>query len=206
MPQRQVIPIKQPSSGEEENISGTIQQSAVLPEANSKSSLQSPSLQLPDGVLITSGEIEKVFNEWKANGENDLVVIPNLAERIRQYLAYQEELDPLKEELAERIYKPYICYGTDGKEAKLIVNNDFVATVKIYKTYSGIYQCMEVYGFKKMLLHLKNPYAIWIKEQRAERDVCTGVDVGAYIAQNGGYSNFREEWAGETLYNFEVTI
>ena len=91
MPQRQIIPMEQPSSVEEENTSGTIQQSIVLPEANGKSSLQ-----LPDGVLITSGEIEKVFNEWKANGENDLVVISNLAERIRQYLAYQEELDPLR--------------------------------------------------------------------------------------------------------------
>lgn len=201
MPQRQIIPMEQPSSVEEENTSGTIQQSIVLPEANGKSSLQ-----LPDGVLITSGEIEKVFNEWKANGENDLVVISNLAERIRQYLAYQEELDPLKEELAKRIYKPYGCRGTDGKEARLIVNNDFVATVKIYKTHSGVYQCMEVYGFKKMLLHLKNPYAIWMKEQKDESDGCTVVDAGAYIAQNGGHSNLREEWEGETVYYFEVTI
>ncbi|MCI8396926.1 MAG: hypothetical protein HFJ52_04600 [Clostridia bacterium] len=200
MPQRQIIPMEMPTDDEQTQIAQKPAENVVAIPASATASKDLS--QRPEGVLITSSEIEAVFNEWKANEENDLVVIPDLAKRIKQYLDYQKELDPLKEELAVRIYKPYLCEATDSVKAKMYVNNDFIATVEVYTSKIGMNHCITISAFKMLLLHLKNPYALWIKQT----DACVKVDVRAYIVQNGGSYEFEKRWNERTEYEVKITI
>ena len=153
-------------------------QTAVEAESAEKQIEES---ELSETVLITAKEMEKAIFEFDKNGKNDLTINPSLAERIRQYLAYQEELTPLFQKLAERLYLPYIEAGTGALEVTMYVNNSMVSKVTLYKSdVSYEYQIVTVQEFKQFLCYLKNPYARWIENKRG------GVNVATYVHAQGG--------------------
>lgn len=135
----------------------------------------------PYGVIITAEEMEKAIFEFNQNGKNDLTINPSLAERIRQYLAYQEELTPLFQKLAERLYLPYLEESNGYIDVTMYVNNTQVNKITLYK--SGVsyeYQVVTIQAFKQFLCYLKNPYAIWIENKRG------GVNIATYVHSQGG--------------------
>ncbi len=133
-------------------------------------------------TLITAAELTKLFREWDANGNADLVVNESLAQRIEQYLAYQEQLDPLKRKLAKRIYQPYVCIGYEEVFADLYVNSNHIGRVKIYCARVGEYnyRILKLVDFKALLITIGNPYAIWIENKNDE------VNAYEYVVANGG--------------------
>ena len=169
--------------------------------ASAKTSMETPvtsgQILTPgvDNILITSDEIVKLYNEWDLTGKNDLFINPSLAERIRQYLKYQEELDPLKTQLAERIYKPFIVtsFGKGNyKNFDILVNGKLVAETRNY-LYEGYYKIIHVSAFKSILAFIQNPYAPYI-DASAEQYV----DFQAYvIANNGSYKfeSYQDAWS-----------
>lgn len=169
--------------------------------ASAKTSMETPvtsgQILTPgvDNILITSDEIVKLYNEWDLTGKNDLFINPSLAERIRQYLKYQEELDPLKTQLAERIYKPFIVtsFGRGNyKNFDILVNGKLVAGTRNY-LYEGYYKIIHVSAFKSILAFIQNPYAPYI-DASAEQYV----DFQAYvIANNGSYKfeSYQDAWS-----------
>ncbi len=135
-----------------------------------------------DQVIIQADEMEKLFNEWDANGHNDLSINPTLKQRIEQYLEYQEELDPLREKMAERIWKPYRCPGEEGKKVTFEVNFKTITNTPLHN-YSGskISGVVTLADFKLILIAVENPYAKWIKG-----DNKIGIDLRSYVIANGG--------------------
>lgn len=182
MPSRQILvesPIKDTSVAQVASPSRTTPTTNVPPVTTDDAT-----------ILITSGEMDKLFHEWDASGQNDLFVNPTLAERIRQYLAYQEELDPLKEQLAERIYKPYLVDVSTAnyRNFTISVNNSTVVETSCY-LYNGYYKIISVSSFKCILAHIRNPYAPYINGMSNEY-----VDFCAYVIANGGSFVFDNGW------------
>lgn len=144
-----------------------------------------------DSVLISSSEIDKLYHEWDLNGQNDLFINPSLAERIKKYLAYQEELDPLKSQLAERIYKPFLITTTLNKNSydnlDIKVNGKKVVCTSCY-LYEGFYKIIHVSAFKSILTSIGNPYAPYINTSLGHY-----VDFLAYTIANGGSFEFDDD-------------
>lgn len=137
---------------------------------------------LEDGVIITSDEMEKLLHEWDVSGKNDLCVNATLAERIQQYLDYQKQMDPLKKEMAKRIYEPYKLNGDNGIATSIYVNTRYVGEMYLFKAYST-YRVIRINDFKYILMALGNQYAPWINEDG-------GMDLKGYIISLGGTYNY----------------
>lgn len=134
-------------------------------------------------TIITADEMNKLFHEWTANGQNNLYVNLSLAERIRKYLEYQEELDPLKEKLAERIYKPYLVEinkNTLYKEFEIHVNGKYITKECCYD-FGGFFCIINVRAFKVILSSIGNPYAPYIPNSTTSY-----IDILGYVIANGG--------------------
>lgn len=134
-----------------------------------------------DGIIVYADEMEKLFHEWDANGKNDLYVNSTLADRIRQYLDYQTEMDPLRKEMAARIYAPFEVNGdfsgNSANNASVYVDDKFLAIMKVYE-YAGSKRVVRICDFKTILMALDNPYAYWIDNDGY-------VDLKGYIASTG---------------------
>lgn len=142
-----------------------------------------------ESTIITAREMKKLFNEWDANGKNDLCINPTLAERIQKYLEYQEQLDPLKAKLAERIYKPYLIAVSsepDHRDFSLYVNEYFVLKAPFY-LFDNLYQLVNIITFKRFLSHIGNPYALYMDASKK-----LYIDIHAYVIANGGSLSFNE--------------
>lgn len=139
-----------------------------------------------ESTIVTAAELKKLFNEWDASGKNDLSINSSLADRINQYLDYQRKLDPLRHELASRIYKPYLIEDDDlSHELRdLYVNDEFIATISAYKRNSTC-RLVTISDFKIILMALNNPYAVWI-DQKDDNLLDEYVDYFAFIVNNGG--------------------
>lgn len=147
-------------------------------------------------VIITADEMTKLLNEWDATGRNDLSVNHTLGQRIEEYLDYQDEMDPLRAKLAERIYKPYIVNPSDNNlyRTKVYLNNDFICTARAHvdtnaEIYTGV---MNLSTFKTILIALQNPYAPWIQTNEN-----IAIDVKSYIIKNGG--TFEDDYSDDIL-------
>ena len=186
MPRKIAIENLEQAVDEQENSEGLKDDSTVSGQ------ILTPSV---DSVLITSTEIDKLYHEWDLNGQNDLFINPSLAERIRKYLAYQEELDPLKSQLAERIYKPFITAINDKsgyKNFQISVNKKAVTSTSCY-LYEGYYKIIHVSAFKSILASIGNPYAPYINASLKQY-----VDFLAYTIANGGsydFDDISEAWS-----------
>lgn len=137
----------------------------------------------PAQVLVSSYELTQLFNEWNQNGQNDLAINPSLSDRIQQYLNYQEELDPLRAKLAERIYKPFVDTPHDDyKDLRFFINSDYITSGNIFarESENSYYRLITLVTFKCILLALNNPYAPYIVA--SER---TYVDIVTYILSIG---------------------
>ncbi len=132
---------------------------------------------------LSSDELDKLFHEWDASGKNDLLVEPDLANRVREYLAHQKELDALRLELAERIYKPFeVTIGNASPYSTLdiYVNNIRVfVDASLYK-FGGSPCTINLSAFKSVALALGNSHASYIPE-----DKISGVDLFAYLVSIG---------------------
>lgn len=141
-----------------------------------------------DGVIVYADEMEKLFHEWDANGKNDLYVNSTLADRIRQYLDYQMEMDPLRKEMAARIYAPFKvnndAIGNKGNNTSVYVDGKYLTMMKVYE-YAGTKRVVRICDFKTILMAIDNPYACWIDDDGY-------VDLKGYITSIG-YSYEYEE-------------
>lgn len=142
--------------------------------------------QVTDGVIISADDMEKLLHEWNVNGKNDLLVDSTLADRIRQYIKYQEELDPLKKDMAKRVYSPFKVYEDSNISLSFEVhlNEIFIAEIPIYKA-NGLYRLININDFKFILIALHNPFAPWINEEGQ-------MDLMSYMISIG--------------YSYEITI
>lgn len=190
---RQIIVDEAHQDGQE---AGTTEQNIISEGTQAQGSTFLPTVG-QDSVLISSDEMDRLFHEWDANGKNDLYINPTMAERIRQYLAYQEELDPLKAKLAERIYKPYLVTpdrSDDYSNVNIKINNsDALITTSAY-ILANYYKAIPVVSFKAILVALRNPYALYIPNTPKQY-----VDFLAYVIANGGEWKFSSNTYSITL-------
>lgn len=131
---------------------------------------------------LSADELDKLFHEWDSSGKNDLLVELDLANRIREYLAHQRELDALRLELAERIYKPF--------EVAVVNNPHTNPDIYVYGTLvfdgAGLYKfgaspcVITLSAFKAVALALGNSHASYIPESKE-----IGVNLFAYLASIG---------------------
>lgn len=135
-----------------------------------------------ESTLITSLEMEKLFHEWSVTGKNDLMINPTLAERIRQYLRYHEELDPLKVQLAERIYKPFVinCKSEEYRSFGLYINSKKIQDFHFYRL-NDIFSAIHISTFRFILTKLRSPYAPYIDVSKQ-----LFIDIMAYVLANNG--------------------
>ncbi len=137
-----------------------------------------------ESTIITAREMEKLFHEWNANGQNDLCINQTLAERIQQYLDYQEQLDPLRAKLAERIYRPYLI-TISPSEVKSKPFNIYVNNAKLRQEHflplGDFYRATHICALKTVLTFIGNPYAIYIDASKDQF-----VDLLGYVIANGG--------------------
>lgn len=149
-----------------------------------------------DTEVITAEEIENLTAEFTRNGKNALVINPNLANRIRQYLEQQEELEPLMEKLVMKWCKRYQEDGTDGDDVWLSVNGKIIGEIELfYGKKSRIYQIVTLMGFKNFLSYVGHPYAKWIPVHSS------GINLATYVFEQGG--TFILYGSNKTL---EITI
>lgn len=138
-------------------------------------------------MIIRADEMEKLFHEWDANGKNDLYVNSTLAERIEEYIEYQEKMDPLRKKMAARIYAPFKVDDNKVRKASADVElNDIpvVTNIDVFE-YAGSKRVIRINDFKIILGALNNPYAYWIDE--------TGlVDLKGYILSIGGSYSYND--------------
>lgn len=148
---------------------------------------QEKSIVSENTTTITSEELKELFSEWDANGHLDLSVDSLLADRIAQYLQYQEELDLQRRLLAERIYKRYTTRVQYAKRIKrhIHVNNIYIGKFYIYGIRKQ-YKLIHVSDFKMLLIALKHPYASWISNYNDDSDDDDYVDFVSFILDNGG--------------------
>lgn len=131
---------------------------------------------------LSADELDKLFHEWDASGKNDLLVEPDLANRVREYLAHQKELDALRLELAERIYKPFEVEITGNP---LISPDIYVNGTRVFVS-TGLYKfgsspcVINLSAFKSVALALGNSHASYITENKK-----IGVNLFAYLASIG---------------------
>lgn len=190
---RQIIAEEQQKS-EETKIQNTTT-STTNRAGNSNSNLADDG----EKKLVSAGELTKLFHEWDASGNNDLYVNHSLAKRIEEYLEYQEQMDPLKTRLAERIYVPYKCsvsITSKPYDRVLYVNKKKVCTVSTYE-YGGRARIMLVTDFKNLLIAMEHPYATWIPENDDMVDFC------AFVSDKGGKVEFEFKYGENSI---EVTI
>lgn len=163
------------SDGQEEQQSTVSKENVTVIETSEES------------TLITSPEMEKLFYEWSVTGKNDLMINPTLAERIRQYLRYQEELDPLKVQLAERIYKPFVVNcDTEYKCFDLCVNEQKLGKFNFY-LFDNFYRVIHISTFRYILTQVRNPYVPYIDVSKE-----LFIDIGAYALTNNGKYIFKD--------------
>lgn len=159
-------------------------------------------------TIITAEEMRRACNEWNENGQNDFNINANLAERIRQYLEYREEIDPLMAKMAERIYKPYIVDVNREQseiEAAILLNNTkIIPQTKLFKISGQTKgpQLISISDFKRLIIALKNPYGIYINVQEE-----IYIDVKSYIYMIGGNVNLKEDGGNyDWHYTMEITL
>lgn len=140
-------------------------------------------------TIITATEIERLFHELSITEKNDLTVNPTLPERIQQYLEYQKNLDPLRIQLAERIYKPFIIdYEIkDYKSFDLFINETRVGLYKFY-SLDHFYRVISISTFRCLLACIGNPYFPYIK---TSENVL--IHLEAYVLFNNGTFKFKNE-------------
>lgn len=142
-----------------------------------------------ESTLIASPEMEKLFDEWSATGKNDLMINPTLAERIRQYLHYQEELDPLKVQLAERIYKPFVvnCENDVYKSFNLYVNGQWMCHSNFY-LFNHLFIAIHISTFRYILAQVQNHYAPYIDVSKQ-----LFIDIKTYALINNGNCVYEDK-------------
>lgn len=132
---------------------------------------------------LSSDELDKLFHEWDASGKNDLLVEPDLANRVREYLAHQKELDALRLELAERIYNPFkaeIVGSNLCKALDIYVNGTNVFSSACLYRLGGSPCVINLCAFKSVALALGNSHASYIPENNK-----IGVNLFTYLASIG---------------------
>lgn len=143
-----------------------------------------------ESTIITAHEMEKLFHEWDINGKNNLCINPTLAERIQKYLEYQEQLDPLKAKLAERIYKPYLI-TINPSEVKTKYFNIYVNEVELrqeaFYPLGNFYRVTHICALKTVLTSIGNSYALYIDASKNQF-----VDFLGYVIANGGSFKYDE--------------
>lgn len=140
---------------------------------------------------IRQEEMEKLLNEWTFLGKGDLIVDSTMADRLRKYIAYQEELDPLREQLANRLYSKFSCEierASDSLEVKVYVDGQdegFYVSIAC-RTQSESKTYIRLNDFKKILASMKNPYAQYIPEDNRN----TRVNIFAFLKSIGASVNW----------------
>lgn len=133
-------------------------------------------------VILTASEMQKFFRNWEDLGKGDFSVDPNLADSIKAYLTEQEKLAPLREKLAEMIYKPFVVESSYVDTTfNLVFEPHIKARIKFLNTSAGApYQLITLSDFKALLLAAGIPYATFIPSK-----FHTYIDFYSYCMANG---------------------
>jgi len=88
-------------------------------------------------TVISADVLKRLFCEWENVERGDLSVDSTLAGTITEYLKYQEELDPLRKQLAARMYLPFIMEKIGSRVDYDILVGDWKFTVCLYRDFNG---------------------------------------------------------------------
>ena len=172
--------------------------SIIIPEAQNQNSIQEAvASEKPKGepAILTASEIKRLFRDWEDLGRNDLSIDLDFATRARAYLEYQKNLEPVKRELAEAIYRPFVV-TLDFKKPlstlfNVIVEGKLNTKMLFYSPFvdgRGIRDLITLHSFKSLLLAANVPYASYIPS-----DTKTLVDFHSYAMANGWNVTMRKD-------------
>ena len=164
-------------------------------------------------AIIKASELQILLKEFEANGHNDLRINRELLSRIREYLAYQVEADPLKRELAKRFINQYFfAEDVDDMDeynpvsAMLYVNEREIAEIEIFDLSSNgnyLYRGVDVDDFILILSAIGNCYSNWIDNLENNNII----DLARFICDIGGRIKIEEVDEDETDdYDYEYRV
>lgn len=88
-------------------------------------------------TVLPADVLKRLFCEWENVERGDLSVDSTLAGTITEYLEYQKELDPLRKQLAARMYLPFIMEKIGSRVDYDILVGDWKFTVCLYRDFNG---------------------------------------------------------------------
>lgn len=185
---RQIF-VKDPQKVSKEELK---QQSETFGIASSFDETSRACLNLTDEgklMLIRAEELAKLLKKWNENENSDLYINSSLASRIREYLKYQEEIEPLKRGLAERMYSIFKC-NVNGKSRKeeLYYNNSSLGKVTTYEMENGN-RAMSIRDLKIIMQAMDYQYAMWIPETEEKVDYVALLTFYGLIVGSGEITN-----------------
>ena len=178
----------------------------IIPEAQGQeqsNSQEAMASKVPKGgtAILTASEIKRLFRDWEDLGRNDLSIDLDFATRARAYLEYQKSLEPVKRELAEAIYRPFVVTldFTEPLHDKFNVIiagklNTQMLFFSSFKEGHGIRDLITLSSFKSLLLAANVPYASYIPS-----DSKTMVDFNSYAMANGWNVDVRKGISNSTI-------
>jgi len=175
---------------------------SIIPEAQSQAQDQNSiqeaaAIEKPKGetAILTASEIKRLFRDWEDLGRNDLSIDTDFAARAKAYLEYQKDLEPVKRELAEAIYKPFVV-TLDFKDPlsdtfNVIIRGKLNAKIVLFSPFMdglNVRSLTTLSSFKSLLLAANVPYASYIPS-----DTKTLVDFHSYAMANGWNVTMRKD-------------
>ena len=111
-------------------------------------------------TVLQADVLKRLFCEWENVERGDLSVDTALADTISKYLKYQEELDPLRKELATRMCQPFVMEKiTDYVEYNILIG-DSKLRVSLYRHYTNDQpRVLRLDDFKIVAIALNITYA-----------------------------------------------
>lgn len=188
--QRTIIPEEQ-----HEEVQNTEQQVQV-----NESQTVNKTIDVNDRVVISSYELEQLFHEWDCTGKKDLIINESIADRIQEYLAYQERIKPLKIKLAEEQFGRFIVDKVQREhEIKIYIDSVFVTKISMFAVSDYNWVCMYFGDFRDIVLcACKNPFAFYAYQGKEYK---TKINVKGWIMEHGG--SFEED---ENEYKIRISL
>lgn len=178
MPQRQIVVGKDVQEEQDSLKESVTEESSVKINTSNFSK---------SGVIITSDELRTIFNEWNLNANNDLIILPEMASKMREWLDWQKELEELKVEMANTQFERFFIrenYIDGSSEFKVKLNDEYLMTARFYKTDDNDREiALSIENFRVILAKLKNPFSYYLCKDDSE-DIY--IDVRGWVFENGG--------------------
>lgn len=177
-------------------------------EAINNGSEIKPDETIFEKTTIYSSELEEIFDEWVLSGKGDLVVEPDLCDKLQNYISYLEKLNPLKQKFAEVSLEKYIVSKSeiDGENKEsfwVYINENRI-------TYAGIYFSSKSSSTRSFIKALDFKYlsasvgnTIWSYAYKDSDEVF--VDLRLWVLDLGGKIVINEH-NGDKYYNITIPV